>query len=286
MINNKSIWHCEHSINKDFPIDIHRSEHHHIGPIIECHWHENFEILYFEKGEALIYCNSHPIQVGPGELIVINSNDLHYGESLSEQLVYYVVEFDLSFIDSNHIDLCQTKYLTPLVQNRILFCNQIHRHDALLSEVHQLIREYYQQELGYELAVKAYIYRILVLLLRSYSKQTISEAEKSRQRKTLTRLSSVLEYIDAHYTEQLPLKQLSAMATMSEHYFCRLFKSLTGKSPTEYINHLRLNKAVTLLQESELNITEVALAVGFNDSNYFSRLFKKYKHVSPSTLLK
>lgn len=282
----KNNWRCDHSIDRDFPIDIHRSEHQHIGPIIECHWHENFEILYFEKGEALIYCNSHPIQVGPGELIIVNSNDLHYGENLSPQLVYYVVEFDLSFIDSNHIDLCQTKYLTPLVQNRILFRNQIHCHDQLLAEIRQLIEEYYRQELGYELAVKAYIYRILVLLLRYYSEQTLSELEKNRQRKTLARLSPVLEYMDCHYTEQLSLKHLSAMANMSVHYFCRLFKSLTGKAPTEYINHLRLNKAVSLLRETELNITEVALAVGFNDSNYFSRIFKKYKHVSPSQLLK
>lgn len=282
---NKS-WHCNHSIDKDFPVDIHRSEHQQLGPFMECHWHENFEILYFEKGDAVIYCNSEPIQVGPGELIIINSNDWHYGENLSSQLIYYVVEFDLSFIDSNHIDLCQTKYLTPLLQNRILFRNQIHRHDELLTEVRQLIKEYYRQELGYELAVKAYIYRIIVLLLRHYGEQTISETEKNRQRKTLSRLSPVLEYMDCHYTEQLSLKQLSAMANMSNHYFCRLFKSLTGKAPTEYINHLRLNKAVTLLRESELNITEVALAVGFNDSNYFSRIFKKYKHISPSQLLK
>lgn len=286
MVIDKSKSCCNHSIDKDFPVDIHRSEHHHIGPIIECHWHDNFEILYFEKGEALIYCNSHPIRVGPGELIILNSNDLHYGENLSPHLIYYVIEFNLSFIDSNHIDLCQTKYLTPLVQNRILFCNQIHRKDELLAEVLPLIEEYYRQELGFELAVKAYIYRIIVLLLRCRGEQTISEAEKDRQHKTLVRLSSILEYLDYHYTEPLNLRQLSARANMSTHYFCRLFKSLTGKSPTEYINHLRLNKAVTLLRESDLNITEVAMAVGFNDSNYFSRMFKKYKHVSPSKLLK
>ena len=284
--SDKSNWHCAHSINREFPVDIHRSEHQHVGPIIECHWHENFEILYFEKGEALIYCNSHPIRVSPGELIIINSNDLHFGESLSTQLVYYVVEFDLSFIHSNQIDLCQTKYLTPLVQNRILFSNQIDQNDELLGEVRHLIEEYYRQDLGYELAVKAYIYRILVLLLRCYGEQTISEIEKDRHRKTLTRLSPVLEYIDCHYTEPLRLKQLSAMANMSPHYFCRLFKNLTGKSPTEYINHLRLNKASILLRDSQLNITEIAMAVGFNDSNYFSRMFKKYKHVSPSKLLK
>ncbi|MDF2499618.1 MAG: transcriptional regulator, AraC family [Anaerosporomusa subterranea] len=277
---------CDFSMKRDFPVDIHRSEHQRLGTVIECHWHENFEILYFEKGEAVIYCNSRPIQVGPGELIIINSNDVHYCENLSPQLVYYVVEFDLSFIHSNQIDLCQTKYMTPLVQNRILFRNQIDRDSELLEEVRQLIFEYYRQELGYELAVKAYIYRILVLLLRYYGEQTLSETEKDRQRRTLDRLTPVLEYIDYHYTEKLSLGQLSSLANMSPHYFCRLFKSLTGKSPTEYINHLRLNKAATLLQESSLNITEVAMSVGFNDSNYFSRQFKKYKQVAPSKLLK
>lgn len=277
---------CNFNKSKDFPVDIHRSEHQCQGTAFECHWHENFEILYFEQGEALIHCNSRPIRVGPGELIIINSNDLHYGENLSSQLVYYVVEFDLSFIQSNQIDLCQTKYLTPLVHNRILFRNQIERNNELLVEVRHLIDEYYRQELGYELAVKAYIYRILVLLLRFYGEKTISETEKERQRKTVDRLNPILEYIECYYTEKLSLRHLSSMANMSPHYFCRLFKNLTGKSPTEYINHLRLNKAVLLLQESNLNITEIAIAVGFNDSNYFSRLFKKYKHVPPSAILK
>lgn len=273
-------------MKRDFPVDIHRSEHQRLGTVIECHWHENFEILYFEKGEAVIYCNSRPIHVGPGELIIINSNDVHYCENTSPQLVYYVVEFDLSFIHSSQIDLCQTKYMIPLVQNRILFRNQIDRDSELLEEVRQLIFEYYRQEMGYELAVKAYIYRILVLLLRYYGEQTISETEKDRQRKTLDRLTPVLNYIDCHYAEKLSLTQLSSMANVSSYYFCRLFKNLTGQSPTEYINHLRLNKATTLLRESNLNITEVAMSVGFNDSNYFSRQFKKHKKVMPSKLLK
>jgi len=277
---------CDFNINKDFPVDIHRSEHYRQGTAFECHWHENFEILYFEQGEAVIHCNSRPMHVGPGELIVINSNDLHYGESLSNYLVYYVVEFNLSFLHSNQLDLCQIKYVAPLVNNRILFRNQIEHNDELLSEVRHLIAEYYRQDLGYELAVKAYIYRILVLLLRFYGEKTISETKKERQRRTVDRLNPILEYMESHYTEQLSLGCLAQMAAMSPHYFCRLFKSLTGKSPTEYMNHLRLNKATLLLRETDLTITEIAVAVGFNDSNYFSRLFKKYKHVAPSQLLK
>jgi AraC-like DNA-binding protein len=273
-------------INQDFPVDIHCSEHHKLGTVIECQWHENFEILYFEKGEAIVYCNSQPVLVKPGELIIINSNDLHYCENLSPHLLYYVIEFDLSFINSNQIDLCQTKYMTPLVQNRILFRNQIDQNDELLENVRCLIKEYYLCEIGYELAVKAYIYHILVLLLRYYVKQTISETEKNWQRNTLHRLRPVLEFVEGHYQEKLFLGQLAGMVNMSVPYFCRLFKSLTGKPPGEYINHLRLNKAVALLRDSDLNVTEIAMSVGFNDSNYFSRFFKKYKHLSPSAVQK
>ena len=277
---------CNCSMQKDFPVDIHRSEHRTVGTVIEYHWHENFEILYFEQGEAIVYCNSRPIKVGPGELIIINSNDVHSCENISPQLVYYVVEFNPAFIQSSQLDLCQTKYLTPLIQNRLLFRHQIDHDSELIEEIRQLISEYYRQDLGYELAVKAYIYRILVLLLRYYGEQTMSKTEKDRQRRTLAHLTPVLDYIDCHYMQKLSLGQLAAIANMSPHHFCRLFKSLTGKTTTEYINHLRLSKAAVLLQESNLNITEVAFSVGFNDSNYFSRQFKKHKLVAPSKLLK
>ena len=54
----------------------------------------------------------------------------------------------------------------------------------------------------------------------------------------------------------------------------------------DYINYLRTTKAVTLLTEDRLSITEVAAAVGFDDSNYFSRVFKKYQNRAPSELRK
>jgi AraC-like DNA-binding protein len=54
----------------------------------------------------------------------------------------------------------------------------------------------------------------------------------------------------------------------------------------EYINYLRMNKAASLLIDSDLNISEIAMTIGFDDSNYFSRLFKKYKKMSPSEMRK
>ncbi len=102
----------------------------------------------------------------------------------------------------------------------------------------------------------------------------------------LERLGKVFNHIEANYTEKIKMDDLYLMAGLSSYYFCRLFKKVTGRTTNEYINIYRLNKAEYLLKSTCMNITEVALSTGFNDINYFSRLFKKYKKIAPSSVRK
>lgn len=69
---------------------------------------------------------------------------------------------------------------------------------------------------------------------------------------------------------------------MSEGYFCRMFKKSTGRTPTDYINRIRIEKSVILLNQGICNVTEAATSVGFDDINYFCRVFKKYMKQSPT----
>lgn len=273
-------------IKSEFPVKISRTEYHELGPILKSHWHEEFMIFYIEQGRAIIHCNSQPIPVCAGDLIVINSNDVHYVENLCSQLVEYYFLIDLSFLLSKQEDLCQTKYIAPLMQQHIRFQNQIKNDNELLCQVVELIHEYKRQDRGYELLIKAGLYRILVLLIRRHIAAIADKEENEQRYNKLHQLRPVLKYVDQHYTQKLTLTELSTMANMSRHHFCRLFKNITGKPPIEYINHLRINVAMKLLREGHLNISEIALTVGFNDSNYFSRLFKKYKNCSPSCIQK
>jgi AraC-like DNA-binding protein len=192
---------------------------------------------------------------------------------------------DFSFLLSNQPDLCQAKYISPLIRNQICFENHINQDVELLQYVQRIIKEYGQQDTGYELAIKAAIYNILIVLLRQH-KQNIINKQSQEQRRSIYRLRKVLEYIEQHYSENIGLTQLVNLANMSNQYFCRIFKSTTGKRPMEYINYLRINKAALLLLDNDLNISEIAMTVGFDDSNYFSRLFKKYKKISPSEMRK
>ena len=74
---------------------------------------------------------------------------------------------------------------------------------------------------------------------------------------------------------------LADMLYLNEPYFCRLFKNATGQSVMTYINSLRIEKASVLLENSAASITDVALQVGFDDLNYFSRTFKRFMKVTP-----
>jgi AraC-like DNA-binding protein/mannose-6-phosphate isomerase-like protein (cupin superfamily) len=276
----------DYHLYRDFPVKIDRWERIESSPMFERHWHEQIQILYFEQGEATILCNTNTYMLKPGDILIINTNEIHYGISYNGQLIYHIIKPEFNFLSSSQQDLCQTKYIMPLLQDRIRFQNQISQDSALSAEIRRIITEYTEQNLGFELAIKASIYHILVYLLRHYQQESPAPSEQERQQKTLRQLRTALEYIDEHYSETIRLNELANLANLSSQHFCRLFKKLTGKRPMDYINYLRINKAVTLLSESNYNISEIAAAVGFDDSNYFSRIFKKYKKSAPSAYRK
>lgn len=266
----------------DFPINIGHREYYDSGPILKKHWHEELMIFFIKAGSAVIHCNSQRIPVSAGNLVVINCNDLHYIENCCNRLVDSFMLIDLTFLCSHNDDVCQTKYITPLLQNRIRFQNKIENDDELVSQFLTLIDEYEQKSTGYELWIKAGVYRLIVLLMRRH---TVPVTDKIQSRQHY-QLRLVLKYVDAHYDQKITLKDLAAMANISPHYLCRLFKEITGMPPIAYINFLRINAAMELLQRHHLPVGEVALAVGFSDSSYFSRLFKRYKKISPAKIPK
>lgn len=250
--------------------------------IFENHWHEQIEILYFKTGSALIECNFKPINVKAGELIIVNSNDLHRGISLSKTLNYYCIILDTSILSSKTIDICDTKYITPIVQNYIVFRNKIADDKAVNTCIDIFIKEYSERALGFELALKYCLYQFFTLLLRNYSAYTMNSLQYNRKLKNLEIFNPILQHIESHFNEELTVSMMSRMANMSKYYFCHSFKEFTGKTFTDYLNTIRINKSELMLKSTNMNVTEVATACGYNDLSYFSRLYKKYKGVPPS----
>lgn len=89
------------------------------------------------------------------------------------------------------------------------------------------------------------------------------------------RISMVIDYILTHSEKKYSSKDLSKMSGLCETSFRKLFKKQTGKSPNEWIRDLRITTACRLLLSTDDNINEIAYKVGFDDVNYFIRVFKK-----------
>jgi AraC family L-rhamnose operon transcriptional activator RhaR/AraC family L-rhamnose operon regulatory protein RhaS len=117
--------------------------------------------------------------------------------------------------------------------------------------------------------------QVVVFLSRCYSR--IRDPEP----RALLRLGKTLGYIENHYTEPVTLGQLAKSAGMSSNTLLRVFRRSFKTSPIDYLIGVRIQKSLELLAAVELNVTETAFRVGFNDSNYFARQFHKHMGLSP-----
>ena len=99
-------------------------------------------------------------------------------------------------------------------------------------------------------------------------------------------VSKILYYIEEHITEELRLQTISEKMNLSKEYTSYIFKKEIGKTLTDYVNERKILLAQEMIQGGEMSLTDIAGYLGFENYNYFSRLFKKYMETSPMKIKK
>lgn len=94
-------------------------------------------------------------------------------------------------------------------------------------------------------------------------------------------MRDVIDYVDANYMKELTLDKIGAAFDISPNYLSRKFKKKTGKNFVQYINDKRMERAVELLEGTDMTVVKISELVGFNDQQYFHKLFKRYYGVTP-----
>ena len=148
----------------------------------------------------------------------------------------------------------------------------------LFSVVDDILKESAGKNTAYEMFVKSGVFRLLGML---YRMELLSDSERVFNTKEVQKILPILAYINANYYENITLEDASARLNFDSSYFCRLFKSATGATFTEYLNFVRVCKAEKLLSKTQDSILEISEAVGFSSVSYFHRIFKKYRNCSP-----
>lgn len=99
-------------------------------------------------------------------------------------------------------------------------------------------------------------------------------------------LEMIHQYLEENYSKDISLDTVAEVVNLSTSYLSFIFKEISGKNFVDYVNDFRIEKAKILLEETSLNISQIAEKVGYNSANSFSKVFKKYVGISPGQFRK
>ncbi len=240
------------------------------------HTHNFVEIVYIAEGSGIHRIGDEVFHVEKGDLALINYDVPHQICVTEGTLVDYNFLFTPEYLDStlkttrNFFDMSHHFLLGNFYRRG--FERYIHvtvsgkEHVHLLNIYERLLREYEQRQIGYREIMRGYLIELLITIFRlNMQERTDGTAE----------LSEVLDYIGTHFTQELRLEQLAAMAECSVSTFCRRFRALTGVTAIRYVQNLRIEHACGLLCRTDKTVIETANEVGYSDIRHFYEVFKK-----------
>lgn len=249
------------------------------------HWHEEAELTLITSGKCIYKIDLVEYEVEEGDILFVPPLFLHsitLGNNKKVRSETYV--FHLKFLGGNSTDICSTRYLAPIMNQEFSMPYVIKpnypAYVSLRKIFNQINTTYDESIIGYELALKSFFLQTIFLLLQYSKKVAVSETEKVSDK-----IKNVLDYIELHYSETITVSQLAKLCYFSDYHFMRFFKKHMNMTCVEYINNLRLEKAVELFEKGNSSIMEVSLSVGFHNLSYFHRAFKKKYRMTPLSFI-
>lgn len=241
------------------------------------HWHDEVEIIYITKGILHVCINGQDYTGSVGSIFIVNPKELHFMGSADTTVAYYTILFPLEFISFQSTDFFECTLLKPLRNGQKKFISALPFDNELTSILDQLIRikkeshRFPYHQIKTRIFLLEFFERILELPEMVYS---ISGSQTNQQREILT-------YIQQYYTDKITLANLAEHFHLSEKYLSRYFKKHFYISFSQYLSHLRLSHAKSLLETSDLSITEIAASAGFPSVSFFIRSFKSNYGITP-----
>lgn len=251
------------------------------------HWHNEFEIIYMEKGFSVFTVDTLPIKVSEGQCIIINSGQLHSAHCMNNEFSqHHALLFDLNFLSGLISDYCHSKYIAPLLKGQfklpLIVDEKSQWGSEVIREVKEAIKIYDSKDLGWEMGIKASLYKILSFIARENKFLIEESSTASSINYKINIIKKSLNYIQNNYTKKIYIEDLANEVNMNPQYFCRFFKKNIGKTPVDYINQYRIEQAVKIIKTEDKNISDICFEVGFDNFSYFIRKFKQYKNCTPN----
>ena len=216
----------------------------------------DYQVIYIDKGYGSFVINDELVRLGSGSMVILHPGEKNVYE-FYENTDYYWIHF--SGYGVNEI-LTKLKLTGNIFKPGMFF--------GFKENMDKMVKLCVVTDFTSETALSA----ALMTILASAAKK-IYVAE--------TPMNKVIEMMQKENYCETKNEEYAKICGVSEHYFIRKFKKVTGLTPHQYKAKLAVERAIEILTTSNLNISETAYSLGFDDSLYFSRLFKKHTGISP-----
>ena len=258
---------------------------------VKLHWHENIELLHFEKGKYRVGINMDRYVVEQEAFSFVNAGKLHTidcGVGYQEQAVL----FDPMILSGVGVDAASKELIDPLVQGRLRLPEIITERDPGFEPIKQefdRIRRAFQETAkihedqrfvitpASQLRIKAALMNILASLYEAGQ----LPYEDSLPDPRIEALKKVMTYVRENYASKIYIRELADIMNMNEQYFCRFFKKTLGKTPVTYMNEVRIRQAVLMLEKTQETVVDIANACGYGNMGHFITEFKRLTGHTP-----
>ena len=247
------------------------------------HYHDSYELVFVRHGSGEHMTKDGNYPIFPGDVFLIRPGDPHgYCNMKHMELINLLYRPEqLRDIMS---DLTRTPGYShffetdPQLTGEYRFRERISLAPETILKINelsiQMLQEQQKRGSAWQFMMKMLLMQILCIICRTFEKHP-SRSNEAQE------ITEIMRYLNDHYSQKITLEKLAARFGKSVPTLSRLFQATLNRSPIAYLIHLRLTKAASELRTTSDSITEIAHKCGFEDSNYFSKMFTKQFGIPP-----
>lgn len=288
--SNIELFNSDIMFNKPIYFKIYELEGN-IGGEID-HTHDYMQIWYVRKGMCSHWINGKEHRMVKGDMFILPPYVVHKVRPIEGEDIHITgCEFSARFLNNKFDDFTKSReffdfaYLEPFLVSEDMVKPKLKISGEAQTVVENIlkgmVKEYNTENKYFQMIIKADLLKLLTVIAREYSNNCENRESEELFEKYRSAITDAIKYIHENFCEDLHLEDICKRSMMSKSYFCYIFKHLTGKTFTEYVIHLRIQKAINLLDSTSTTVTKICYEVGFNDVTHFCRTFKKMVGVSP-----
>ena len=255
------------------------------GKHVPIHWHNDLEINLLREGEAFFQVYQKNYRVRPGEGFLLNRNVPHscYSSLGNAHVRYSTILVRPDFLYGDFGSDVERNCFRPFLQNSAVPCIHLTgakgKETEIIQKLNQVEEAFDQKAFCYELKIKGLLCEAFGMLLYEH-RQELTKFVPANQLE-LERLEKMLNYLNTHFAEVIALSELADQVHLSREVCCRLFKKMTGKTITGYLEEYRANKSFSLVQSGQYSMTQIADMTGFSNASRFASAFRKMFGCNP-----